>query len=180
MPNYQLGKVYELTSIHTNEKYIGSTCEKYLSGRLGSHVRTYKRYLAGKSHFVRSFDILKYGDYQINLVESFPCENNDELLARERYWIHNTDNCINRNIPGRTGKEYYEAEKERIKEYQAGYRATNRELIRVKDANRYQANKESLRVRRAAIYLCEICNSSIRVGDKAKHEKTKKHLACLE
>jgi hypothetical protein len=38
-----------------------------------------------------------------------------ELNARERWWIENNE-CVNKYIPTRTDKEYYEAHKEKIKE----------------------------------------------------------------
>jgi hypothetical protein len=43
-----------------------------------------------------SFKILKYGNYQIQLVENYPCKNSKELHAREKYYIKKT-NCIDKN-----------------------------------------------------------------------------------
>jgi hypothetical protein len=48
-----------------------------------------------------SFKILKHGNYQIQLVENYPCKNSKELHAREKYWIEKT-NCIDKNIPTQT------------------------------------------------------------------------------
>jgi len=47
---YNRGKIYKLINKKLDEEdiYIGSTCEKYLSGRLAGHVRCYKGYLNGK------------------------------------------------------------------------------------------------------------------------------------
>lgn len=47
-----------------------------------------------------SREIIKNGDYKIELIE----ETEDD--SRERYHILNTD-CINKQIPGRTQREYY-------------------------------------------------------------------------
>ena len=49
----------------------------------------------------------KYGinNTDIILVESYPCENKNELHSRERYYIEN-NNCVNKIIPTRTSKEF--------------------------------------------------------------------------
>ena len=52
----------------------------------------------------------------IILIESFPCSNKYELLVTERNHIEN-ENCINRNIPNRSRKEWNNTNKEKLKEY---------------------------------------------------------------
>ena len=49
MPNYALGKIYKLTHPDTDDVYIGSTCQKYLSTRLCGHKALYKRWKGGKT-----------------------------------------------------------------------------------------------------------------------------------
>ena len=115
MPNYQNGKIYKITSLHTDKCYVGSTTLKYLSSRLGGHKQDLKR---GKN--VSSKYILEFGNCKIVLLELYPCNSKDELLARERYYIENFD-CVNKKIPGRTMKEYVEDNKECIKEYKRKY-----------------------------------------------------------
>lgn len=51
----------------------------------------------------------------ITLKEKFPCNDNDELHARERFYIDNND-CVNKNIPGRTAEEYKNDNKVKISE----------------------------------------------------------------
>ena len=57
MVNYQLGKVYKIVDNTNGNIYIGSTCEPYLSNRLGGHRTCYQRYLKGLYGFVTSFEI---------------------------------------------------------------------------------------------------------------------------
>ncbi len=108
MPNYQESKIYKIVSFSTDDVYIGSTCEKYISNRLGSHRTAYKSYLNGKHRYVTSFKLLETGDYYIELIENYPCNNIYELHARERYWIENTENCVNKVVSNRTLKQHYE------------------------------------------------------------------------
>ena len=103
--NYQEAKIYKIIDMTSDDIYIGSTCEPTLARRLAGHVRNYKTYLKGKCNFVTSFKIIQKGNYDIQLIEAFPCNSKDELHSREGYHIKNND-CINKVIAGRTIKEY--------------------------------------------------------------------------
>jgi hypothetical protein len=115
MPNYQLSKIYQLVCLSTGEKYIGSTTEPTLARRLSGHCRTYKCWKNGKDHYTTSFAIIERGNYQIELLETFPCNSKDELTAREGHYIR-TMECINRKVEGRTKQEIDKANHERHKE----------------------------------------------------------------
>ena len=95
MPDYQLGKIYKIECNVTEKVYIGSTCEPILARRLAGHITDYKRYLNGKFNYISSFDVLQNGNYDIVLIESYPCNSKDELHARERYYTNNI-NCVNK------------------------------------------------------------------------------------
>ena len=94
MNRYQRGKIYKIESQQTDKVYVGSTTEPTLARRLAKHRANYKSYLNGKFNFVSSFDILKYEESQIILIESYPCNNKDKLRARKQFHIKN-NNCIN-------------------------------------------------------------------------------------
>jgi hypothetical protein len=124
MPNYNKGKIYKITSIHTDKCYVGSTCQTYLSSRLNGHNNAYKSYLKSDVCSIRSIDIIKLGDYRIELLELVPCTMKAELLIKERWWVDKLD-CVNKNIPGQTTKgikqykkQYYIDNSEKIKQYQ--------------------------------------------------------------
>jgi hypothetical protein len=114
MPNFENGKIYKLFSKNQSDKvYIGSTCST-LERRKQGHKNNYKSYLNNKYCYVSSFDIIHFDDADIVLIENYPCNSKDELHKRERYYIENTANCVNRFIPTRTSKQYYEQFRERI------------------------------------------------------------------
>jgi hypothetical protein len=113
MPNYANSKIYKITG--GDLTYIGSTTAPTLATRLAQHRKSYKLWKEGNGRLVTSFQLIETGDYQITLVESCPCNSRDELTARERYWIENTV-CVNKYIPGRTMKEYQEANRDKINE----------------------------------------------------------------
>lgn len=146
MPNYQNSKIYKITS--GNLIYIGSTTAPTLAHRLAEHVSVFKQWKKGNHNNVTSFQLIETGQYEIILIELFPCGSKDELHARERFHIENTI-CVNKFIPNRTQKEW---DKE--------YRETHKELIKEK---------------RSIKYTCE-CGSICNFNAKAQHNRTKKHI----
>ena len=117
---YQNAKIYKI--IGGDMCYFGSTTQKYLSQRLAVHKYHKKLVLNGNNKLnCSSHQILDFPDCQITLVELFPCQSKDELIARERYWIENNQ-CINKVIPGRTRQEYREQNREHRLEYNREYR----------------------------------------------------------
>ena len=133
MIDYQQGKIYKIECNVTGKVYIGSTCEPILARRLVGHITSYKRYLNGKSNYISSFDVLQNGNYDIVLIESYPCNSKDELHARERYHTNNID-CINQRKGQGMLNELGE------KEYKKQY-----------DKYNYEKNKDKLNERHICI-----------------------------
>lgn len=103
---YQNGKIYKITSQCTDKIYIGSTTSP-LSIRLSKHKAALELFNSGYSNSkVSSFEILKYPDATIELIEEYQCNDNLELSKREAYHIFdNIDNIVNKRIPGRNFKD---------------------------------------------------------------------------
>jgi len=97
MNKYQNGKIYKLVSSQTDMIYIGSTTQS-LKKRLGKHKF--------KSNICTSKLITRYDDVDIKLLEEYPCNNIKELEKRESFYIRN-NKCVNKQILGRTRKEYW-------------------------------------------------------------------------
>ena len=88
MVNYQLGKNYKIVDLDSNKCYIGSTCEPTLARRLAKHVSDYKQYLKEKGGNISSYIILELDDYDIVLLENYPCNSKDELHVRDHNYYH--------------------------------------------------------------------------------------------
>jgi hypothetical protein len=114
MSDYSQGKIYKIISSECDDVYYGSTVLQ-LNQRLALHKHNYKKYLKGITRFVTSFKIIESGNYEIVLVENYPCNSKKELELRERFYIENNE-CVNKFIPGRTKKEYEQDNRERIRE----------------------------------------------------------------
>jgi hypothetical protein len=117
MPNYQKGKIYKIVDNTNDNIYIGSTCEKLIR-RLQKHKASYKCYLNPnvKQGHMRSFDIIKNGDFNIILLEECPCENKEQLLAREQYWKDKMK-CVNHNNPIHNHKKYQQEWRDNNREH---------------------------------------------------------------
>jgi hypothetical protein len=114
MNRFNNGKIYAIRSHQTEEIYIGSTTQA-LYKRLYEHRAVYKNYKIGDAN-ISSFQILKYSDHYIELLELCSCGSKAELCKREGELIRD-NNSVNKVIPGRTPYEYYIDNIEKIKEY---------------------------------------------------------------
>lgn len=192
--DYKNGRIYKITSDSTDKIYIGSTCQP-LYKRMGEHRCSYKRFLNGNKIKSTSYELIKLDDAIITLIEDYPCERKEQLHARERYHIElNKDICINKNIPTRTKKEWYEENKEGIAEKDKQYQDTNKEKIKEQKNEYYQCNKEKIKEQRKEYYYtntekikeykskqitCE-CGKEFLIINKSRHEKSKLHIAFIQ
>jgi len=147
--NYQNGKIYKITAGELT--YIGSTTEPTLARRLSGHVRSYKQWKDGKTNFTSSYPLIEMGQYEITLIELFPCGSKDELNARERFHIESTV-CVNKVIPCRTYKEWEDANKDKLDEYRKAYREANADTIRETQKAYREANVSTLREYKKTYY----------------------------
>lgn len=154
MPDYSKAKIYKLISDETDQIYVGSTVEKYLSSRLSGHKCLYKKWLRTGTAYTTSYEIVKHPDCTIILIENYPCESCDELRAREQYHIDRNENCCNKYHAFITEEDARARKVEKQKIY---YRKNKREL--------------NSKLRR-----CECCNRSYKQVNLYDHYKTKKHL----
>lgn len=107
---YNGGKIYKLVSPHTDKIYIGSTCRS-IETRLKEHKSNYNKWISRNRNkgYISSFELLKYDDVNIVLLETYSCNNKYELYDKERYHIEqNLNNVVNKIRPNRTNQEYYQ------------------------------------------------------------------------
>jgi hypothetical protein len=146
MPNFQNGKVYSIRSYQTNMVYIGSTTQS-LAKRIGGHRCDYRKHLVGNRRYLSSYEIIKYEDNYIELIQEFKCSNKMELGRREGEIIRTTENCVNKNVAGRTPKEYNTDKFDTRKQNEKQYRIKNAESIKQHKQQYYQNNKETIDTR---------------------------------
>ena len=115
---YNNSFIYTIRSPHTDKFYIGSTTQK-LCRRFANHKCNYNSYVNnGVGDFVTSFKIIELDDSYIELLEDINCDTKTQLEMREGELIRiHKDLCINKNIVGRTPKQYMLDNADAIKQY---------------------------------------------------------------
>jgi len=191
MSDYSQGKIYKIVDRTNGKVYYGSTIDT-LSQRLSGHLKSYKMFKEGKYQYISSFDILESENFEIVLVEEYPCLTREELWFREDYWIVNNE-CVNRKRPIITEEErkqkkkegrenykeqhniqskiYYQKHKEEVCQIHKKYRQDHCEEIREKDKKRYIEKKSKVRKEKIT---CE-CGRVVTRGNLIDHKKTKIH-----
>jgi hypothetical protein len=179
--DYSKNKIYKIYSYLGDKIYIGSTVYEFVSQRMVKHRDSYKQWKKNNEKYMRSFVLFEeYGieNCYIELIEAKPCLDKNEQARLEGCYIRTLE-CVNKNIAGRTnkeyrednkekikankkqfyeknknkikttGKEYYEKNKEKIKEKVKQYREENKDKLKAKDNAYYAKNKELIKERRA-------------------------------
>jgi len=97
-----------------------------------------------------------FDNFDIAIIEQCCFKKKHEAITHERYLVNILDAVLNERVPGRTSKEWYEDNKEEV-------------MMR-------QKQNEHTQQQRSKPFECPCCKCFIRWNDKARHNKTKKHL----
>jgi hypothetical protein len=118
---YKRGKIYTIRCRYDDSLiYVGSTIAK-LSKRM-------RRHRLGKTCSLYKFVDGDWDNWYIELYEDFPCDNREQLEKREGEVIREIA-TINKLIAGRTQKEYYKENRDKILEQRKIYRQDNNDKI---------------------------------------------------
>lgn len=166
MKDYSKGKIYRLVCNVTGLQYIGHTIQP-LSVRKAGHVKDYKVWKSNKRGYVTSFKVMENDNFDICLIEDYPCENVEQLKARERYWLEQTEETVNKNIPSRTTAEYYRDNPDFYRQYRQEYYKANKAYFQERNKHNYNLHKDDK-------MSCE-CGSVIKQRNKWEHFKSIKH-----
>ena len=101
--SYKNSKIYLIKSFKTDEVYVGSTIQS-LARRLSNYKSTYITYLETNKNYISPYEIIKYDDCYIELLECLPCESRTELQRKQEEYIRNIK-CVNKIITGMRLKE---------------------------------------------------------------------------
>jgi hypothetical protein len=144
--NYENACIYQIVckDVNITEKYIGSTTNLIQRRRAhktvccNDNAKAYNFYLY---QFIRengSFD-----NWDIVLIEKvIDCKDKENLHKRERYYIELLKAELNKAIPTRSNKEWYEDNKDILVVKRKNYYQDNKERISKQSKEYYQDNKE--------------------------------------
>lgn len=99
MPDYSKTKIYCLKSGQCDKIYLGATIKR-LCERFSQHKSYYQKYMFNNQQgtYEDYFDILKYCDVTIQLLEKVECKDKDELNAKLQEYIerYGADKVLNK------------------------------------------------------------------------------------
>ena len=182
--DYKNAKIYSIRNNITEDLYVGSTCQP-LCKRWWSHKSALRRSDTQSLPLYTKMLELGKENFYIELLLNFPCNNKEELRAKEGEYIRKLA-TLNTNIAGRNrnswradfpekgrvqAQQYRETYPERVKESQRKYREKYRDKLRTTNLERYHTQSKNCQ--------CE-CGSTYTLCHKARHERTKKHQEYLK
>ena len=168
-----MATIYKIWSEKGEKVYIGSTI-------LSLRERWYKHSCPSANNTNSRLLFEEYGKENCK-IEKIEDVKEDEQIERERYWIEFfEDKVVNRQIPGRTDKEYHTTFRQvnNAKRKASYYENRDEELIKLRqnyllhreDRITYAKENGSKRVE------CE-CGAIIRKDSLSKHKRTTIHLS---
>jgi hypothetical protein len=183
MKDYSKAKIYSIRSAQTDKVYIGSTVET-LARRLAVHRSYYKTWDKNKKYYT-SFELLKYPDHYIELIENYPCDGVEELERHEGEITRATPNYVNKVIARRTRQEYrrdniehirqrdrnyQQVHKDELSQYNKQYQEINRATIQLKKKEYRQDHSEHIKQKHECL-----CGGSYTTYHISRHNQSKKH-----
>ena len=157
-----------------DDVYVGSTTEA-LCKRVWKHKSDVKNSIfLTRPLYVKTKE---YGfeNFYIELIENYPCEFKEELVAREGYWIRQIG-TLNALVAGRTGAEWRQENAEALtNKSQLYYREHHGEQlnkrIEWRDNNKDKKQEEHIRYREHNSYkvTCDKCGCLIQKKGMTKH-----------
>jgi hypothetical protein len=115
----------------------------------------------------------KYNEQHKEHYKKWRDEHKEQLAEYYKEWYEQHKEKV-----AELGKIYREQHKDQIAERNKIYRDEHKEEIAEKKKEKYEKNKQEIAVKRKETYECS-CGSVCRKSDKAKHEKTKKHISFI-
>jgi hypothetical protein len=192
--NYENTSIYKIVckDLNITDCYVGHTTD--LVKRKNQHKRNSIN-PNSKSYHIKVYQFIRnnkgWDNFDTILVEKYPCDNVNEAKKRERYWIEQLKATLNMTIPLRNDEEYYQDNKEKIKQQVKEYIKNNPEKIKERNKNYMLKNKEKLKTRnkqyrevkkdiikekRSIKIICPICGSQHNRDNTAQHRRSQKHI----
>ena len=160
MPNYQNGTIYKICckNPEITDCYVGSTTShlKRKSRHKGAcNNKDDKAFNYPVYRFIR--DNGNWENWEMVLLEDYPCRNKKQLVIRERFWFEKLNSTLNSQYPERSKKEsdtaYYLKNREKLLEYQKKYTKENKDKKRIYDKKYTEENKDKISEKNKEYYI---------------------------
>lgn len=177
MPDYSKCIIYKITCNDTEitDSYVGSTCN--FTRRKCNHKSDCNN-INGRGYNVPLYKFIRtnggWSNWDMSPIKKFPCDDKMSKLIEERRVMEMLGATLNGNVPGRTGKEYHQDNKESLNKKSREYHQLNKESCNKNSREYHQLNKEAISIRKNVKFNC-VCGGKYTNSNKLSHQKTKKH-----
>ena len=151
--NFANTMIYKLccNDVSITDLYVGATTN--FKQRKGQHKRRCCN-PNDKSHHLKVYQFIRenggWNNWNMILVEQYPCENQLESDKRERYWLEILGGTLNMLIPSRTKKEWCQDNAVKIAEQKKEYNKDNAVKIAEQQKAYNKANAVKIAERKKA------------------------------
>jgi hypothetical protein len=166
---YLNGKIYLVKCKYDNNLIYAGSTKRTLEERMASHRNDTTRSSTSLYNVVCG----DWDNWYIELYENYPCYNRIQLRKREGEVIKQIA-TINKNIAGRTKKEYLHNNREKISERKKEYHHNNRDKLTKQMKKYYQNNRDELLEKRKEKITCNICGCEVVKRHLKRHHLSKK------
>lgn len=146
--DYSKSVIYKIVSkdLDVTDLYVGSTTElvkRKCKHKCSCNNDKDAQYNLSVYKFIRENG--GWDNWDIILIEIYPCTNKFELLSRERYYIELLNAKLNHNIPLQTEKEYWNRHKDKMREKNKRNRENHKNEKKERDRQYYILNKDKIK-----------------------------------
>jgi hypothetical protein len=184
MPDYKQGKIYMIIDVDGRIRYYGSTTltlmERWWAHK--SNFNTWKKGSGSSCAIYKYFDKHGIDNFRIELVEDYPCDNDEQLRMKEDEYIRENE-CVNEQRAYTTYEEklekyrqYHHADKARHNEISRQWYQDHKEHKHEYDKQYRKSNIEAIREKKRIQIVCE-CGAEVIKDNLSRHRKTAVHLS---
>jgi hypothetical protein len=150
--NYSRTIIYKIVckDVNITECYVGQTTD--FKSRKKEHKSTCNN-INDKNYTIYIYQFIRghngWTNWDMVEIEKYNATDKLDAKKRERYWIEQLQATLNKQLPTRTGQEYYEEHKDKIKEYRKEYYELNKDKIlecqKEYSKEYYEKNKDKIK-----------------------------------
>ena len=177
--NFANTMIYKLccNDVSITDLYVGATTN--FKQRKGQHKRRCCN-PNDKSHHLKVYQFIRenggWNNWNMILVEQYPCENQLESNKRERYWFEFLQGTLNSLIPGRTMKEWRQKnavkKAEQKKEYDKAYKQDN--AVKIAEQRKIYLEKNAVKIAEQKKEYYK--HNAVKIAEQKKANRLKKKM----
>jgi hypothetical protein len=180
--DYSKGLIYKIVckDLECKDIYVGSSTN--FTKRKTNHKSNC--YNENQPHYnLKLYQTIRqnggWDNWEMLEVEKYPCNDGNELRARERVKYEELKANMNIQYPNRTIKEWNVVNKDKKNKQWKKYFNKNKDKINSKKRQTYNENKEKISEKRKEKIECE-CGLYYTGSHKLRHQSSNKHIQLMK